>query len=329
MQASMSWGAVRTTLKPLYKARGETGAERGLKFNLELDEQGTLLGNPLEAKLAGIFEDQWANHPHRQDIRDAIHHRLWAADYGEVGKQRVVISPPYERKRRRADVARSFIADFGVTAEHATAIRELKLPTGWEPFSTAALWRFMPYLEAGVRFGALVNGPEWQNWREQTFPNRLQPTGEFLDRLPSPTKKHPEEMKRLASLRNPTVVRVQNELRKIANNLLAAYGQPDLIRVELAREVGKSKREREEMRAGQRRQEKRRRDAAADLRSEGIEPSRADIEKWMLWKECGEFDLYSGRPICFDDLFRTNEFDLEHIWPRSKCFYNGIAASRH
>jgi CRISPR-associated endonuclease Csn1 len=324
-QASMSWGAVRTTLKPLYKARGEAGAERSLKFNLELDEGGTLLGNPLETKLAGFFGDQWTHHPHRQDIRDAIHKRLWTADYGEVGKQRVVILPQQERKQRRAEVAQSFITDFGVTTEQAAALRELKLPTGWEPFSTAALQHFMPHLEKGVRFGALVNGPEWQKWREETFPNRIQPTGEILDRLPSPTKKYPEEMKRIASLRNPTVVRVQNELRKVVNNLLAVYGKPDLIRVELAREVGKSKREREEMQAGQRRQEKRRRDAATDLRSKGIEPSRSDIEKWMLWKECGEFDPYSGRPICFDDLFGKNEFDVEHIWPRAKCFDDSYA----
>jgi CRISPR-associated endonuclease Csn1 len=320
-QASMGFGAVRMALKPLYKARGQAGAERGLKFNLELEERGTLLGNPLEAKLADIFGGQWASHPDRERIRDEIHRRLGAADYGEVGKQRVVILPYYERKQRRADVALSFIADFGVSAEQAAALSDLELPRGWEPFSTAALQNFMPYLERGVPFGALANSPEWQNWREQAFPNRVQPTGEFLDRLPSPTKKHPEEMKRLSSLRNPTVVRIENELRKVTNNLVAAYGKPDMIRVELPREVGTSEREREKMQAGQRRQEKRRQDAATKLREQGIAaPSRSDVEKYLLWQECGKFDLYSGKPICFSDLFQTGDFDVEHIWPRSRCF---------
>jgi len=327
-QGSMKWTAVRKALKSLYKARGEAGAENSLKFNLELDEKGTLLGNPLEAKLAGIFGNAWANHPRKQAIRDATHQRLWEADYSEVGTQRVVIRPLSERKQRRAAAAEKLMADFGVTAEQAAALQDLKLPTGWEPFSVAALQEFMPHLEAGVRFGTLTNSPErkWQAWREETFPEREQPTGEIHDRLPSPTRKHPEELKRMASLRNPTVVRVQNELRKVVNNLIRLYGKPDLIRVELAREVGKSKREREEMQVGQRRQEKRRKDARADLESKGIkEPSREDIEKWLLWKECDRFDPYSGQPISFDALFGTPEFDVEHIWPRSKSFDNSFA----
>ena len=151
----------------------------------------------------------------------------------------------------------------------------------------------------------MLNGtdPKWEKWRAQNFPNREQPTGEVLDRLPSPADK--EEQQRIAALRNPTVVRTQNELRKVVNNLIGLYGKPDLIRIEVAREVGKSKREREEMQAGMRKQERRRREAEADLRSNGIaQPSRAYIEKWLLWKECGEFDPYSGKPISFDALFR-------------------------
>src|SRR4029453_7140783 len=101
---------------------------------LELDEGETLLGNPLEAKLAGIFGVDWAAHPHRQDIRDAIHQRLWAADYGEVGRQRVVIRRTAERRERRADAVRTFVADFGITDDQAAALAALKLPTGWEPF---------------------------------------------------------------------------------------------------------------------------------------------------------------------------------------------------
>lgn len=318
-QASMSWPGVRAALRPLFKKRGDPGGERGLKFNLEVGGDRALLGNATEAKLTKIFGNGWERQPHRQAIRDAVHERLWSADYGEVGDQRVVILSDEARRKRRAAAAQSFLTDFHISAEQGVALRDLRLPTGWEPYSTAALRQFLPELENGVRFGALVNGPEWEGWRAQSFPNRDRPTGEVLDRLPSPASK--EEQRRIVALRNPTVIRTQNELRKVVNNLIGLYGKPDLIRIELARQVGKSKREREEMQAGIRNQEKRRKAAASDLISKGIAlPSRSDVEKWLLWKECGEFDPYSGKPVSFDALFRTGEFDVEHIWPRWKSF---------
>jgi CRISPR-associated endonuclease Csn1 len=125
--------------------------------------------------------------------------------------------------------------------------------------------------------------------------------------------------KRIAGLRNPTVVRTQNELRKVVNNLIDLFGKPDLIRVELAREVGKGKAEREEMLAANRRQEKRRKEAQKRLQENGIaSPTRADIEKWLLWKECQERDPYTGDAISFDALFQQGAFEVEHIWPRSR-----------
>ena len=104
-QGSMSWSGVRTALKPIFKERGEAGAEKSLKFNLELDEGGTLLGNPLESKLASVFGDPWESHPQKQRIRDGVHERLWQADYDEVGTQRVVIRASADRKRQRERAA--------------------------------------------------------------------------------------------------------------------------------------------------------------------------------------------------------------------------------
>lgn len=316
-QASMTWAGVRAALKPLYKKRNEQGEERALRFNLELGGESKLIGNALEAKLADIFGGSWANHPHKQAIREAIQERLWKADYGEIGEQRVVILSATERHKRRAEATESFVRDFGISGQEAKALGELKLPAGWEPYSIDALNLFLPKLEEGIRFGALTAGPEWAEWRDINFPNREQPTGEILDRLPSPADR--EEQKRQTAIRNPTVVRTQNELRKVVNNLIEAYGKPDLIRVELARKVGLSKREREEMRSRLSKQEKRRRDAEADLKSKGIPlPSRADIEKWLLWKEGQERCPYTGDQISFDALFRNGQYDVEHIWPRSR-----------
>ena len=315
-QVSMSWRGVRRALAPLYRARHEPGAEQRMKFNLEVGGDRHLLGNPVEAKLKTVFGDMWPEHPYKQDIRDAVYERLWKADYQDVG-QRVVILPTDKRKENRTLAAQSFVDDFGATDEQATALAYLTLPTGWEPYSTEALNAILPHLESGVRFGELVSGLRWKDWRHETFPEMNRPSGEVLDRLPSPAKK--EEQRRIAALRNPTVARTQNELRKVVNNLIEMFGKPDLICVELAREVGRSKREREEMAKGIGAQQRRREDAREALIERGIsEPSRGDVDKWMLWEECGKRCPYTGDCISFDALFRTGEFEVEHIRPRSR-----------
>ena len=324
VQGTMSWTGVRAAMRPLYAARGEKGAEKGLKFNLELGGDTGLLGNPLEAKLAKIFGDSWPAHPHKQAIRDSVYDRLGAADYDNTpDDKRVIILPESARRQRRTSAAKIFVTEFGANQEQVATLEDLSFPTGWEPFSTPALQAFLPKLEEGVRMGDLLNGAAYKGWRDTTFPRHERPTGEILDLLPSPKNK--DEQERIAKLRNPTVVRVQNELRKVVNNLIRVYGKPDRIRVELTRDVGKSKREREEDQKRIRKNERERKAARTDLESNGIvEPSRDDIEKWLLWQECGEFDPYSGRSISFDDLFRNNVFQVEHIWPRSKSLDDGF-----
>src|SRR5690606_35417899 len=49
-------------------------------------------------------------------------------------------------------------------------------------------------------------------------------------------------------------------------------------------------------------------------------PSRADIEKVLLADECGWQCPYTGRQIDWSTLLGPHpQFDVEHIWPRSRC----------
>jgi CRISPR-associated endonuclease Csn1 len=315
-QQSMTFSRVREAIEPLFKAEGESA--RRLKFNLENGGETKLPGNPVEAKLASIFGDAWASHPHKQSIRETIYDRIGGADYGRIGDQRVVILRTADRAKARAEAVISFVRDYQIDDLAAEKLMDISFPTGWDAFSKAAVERLMPELEQGTMMGQLLASPDWADWRDATFPNRHKPTGEVLDRLPSPSNK--DEQARQTKLRNPTVVRVQNELRKVVNNLIDFCGRkPELIRIELARDVGLGKNEREERSKGMRQFEKRRATARADLISKGFpEPAHRDIEKWLLWKECGERCPYTGDHITFEGLFRNNDFEVEHIWPRSR-----------
>lgn len=333
-QNSMTWAGVRKALAPVLASRGDKGGEKKLVFNLERGGERNLKGNPVEAKLASVLgpsapDGDWDRHPMRDRLRAELHDRLFAADYRRVGNGgsasgRVEILRPEQQKENRKALVPALMQDYGIAEESARKLAAMVLPGGWEPYSTKALEVLLPKLDDGDRFGALLVGPDFSAWRDESFPDRERPTGEVLDRLPTPAS--PAEAARLGRVRNPTVVRVLNELRKVVNNLIAEYGKPDRIRVELAREVGRSQRERAEHASRIRKREAERAKARDDLvKNDFGEPSRADIEKWLLWKESLERCPYTGDQICFDALFRRGEYEVEHIWPRSRVLDESFA----
>ena len=321
-QDTATWGKIRGFLK-LYWRKHDLPEKP--TFNLERGGEKGLVGNRLENRLAGIMGARWEAEPAlRERMRREIHGRLYAADYGRIGG-RIVIRREAERRQARAVERDRLKADFALTDEQADQLAALRFAPGWEPFSEAALWSFLPRLQDGTVFGALLVGPEEEGWRTATFPDRAQPTGSWVDRLPTPANSR-EEVDRQKSVRNPTVLRVQNELRKVVNNLIAVYGRPDRIRVEVAREVGKSARERAEELKRNRDREKERKKAADELQKGKIaEPSRDDIEKWLLWQECNRQCPYTGRMIDFAALFHRGEFQVEHIWPRWRSLDDSFA----
>lgn len=316
-QKTISWNGVRKALRKLWRENGEAEDQR---FNLEVSgAEKEIKGNIVEVELRNAFGAAWESHPRRDDIRRNIHRLLWAADYVQVGNARVEIRRPEDAAAKRREAAARMKRDWGLTDEQAAALAKLELPPGWIRLSTQAIEAMLPEMERGHGVGDLLNSPEFAAWRDRTFPNRERPTGEVRDRLPS----HPRSM---PQVRNPTINRTLNELRKIVNNLLALYGRPDLIRVELTRELKESKSRRSDRLSRNKRQEAERKKASVDLEAHGIaNPSRDDIEKWLLWKESNERCPYTGDHIGFEALFREGKYQVEHIWPRSRSLDNGFA----
>jgi CRISPR-associated endonuclease Csn1 len=98
------------------------------------------------------------------------------------------------------------------------------------------------------------------------------------------------------------------ELRKVVNAIIREYGKPYEIRIELARDLKKPRKERKALTDKNRQREKERDKAKADLLLEcGIQnPSRQDIEKVLLHAECGGICPYTGRSISLSSLFREH-----------------------
>ena len=80
------------------------------------------------------------------------------------------------------------------------------------------------------------------------------------------------------------------ELRKVVNAILRQYGKPDIIRLEMARDLKNSKKVREEIQKHNHARAKAREKAKAILQDEfslfrGSEPTGDDIEKYLLWED--------------------------------------------
>lgn len=181
------------------------------------------------------------------------------------------------------------------------------LPDEHCSFSRKALLEMLPDLEAGIDLSTKLK-----------LDHPTTPGTEF-SRLPLVDCSGIE-------LRNPVVHRVLTELRRVVNAIIARYGKPDQIRIELARDLKATNKEREKMTRQIREREKLRADIAEMIAKEaGIQkPSRNDILKVMLAQECNFECPYSGKTFTMQELF-NGTLEIEHIIPYSRSFDDSFA----
>jgi CRISPR-associated endonuclease Csn1 len=126
------------------------------------------------------------------------------------------------------------------------------------------------------------------------------------------------------SLRNPVVEKVLNQMVNVVNQLIDAYGRPDEIRVELARELKKSAKERRELTDNIAKATNELAGYKEILQKEfGLQHvSRNDVIRYRLYLELkgnGYHTLYSNTYIPKIELF-GKKFDIEHIIPQARLF---------
>lgn len=254
-----------------------------------------LPGNRTAAALVEIFgENKWRKFTHDQqsEIADAC----WDA-----------VTP--------GALAELAIEQWGATPEQAERLEEeLALEDGYCSLSRRALRELLPVME---------NRTPYMTARLQVFGEDPRPPRRDL--LP-PVKDH------LPTLRNPVVHRALTELRRVVNAVIRRHGKPHVIRVELAREMKKSAKQREAILKANKQREKERRRAAERVVRDAKELTDArsaddvkhrDIEKVLLFDECGGVCPYTGKQIDFRDLF-SGGVDVEHILPYSRSLDNSF-----
>ena len=262
--------------------RKHLGIPKGYVFNLEKGGDKSLQGNRTQQSMLKVFGHFWY-------------------EFTE-GKQNQIIEN-WRNSESDETLQEEAVQHLGLTPEEAKLLVNEKAPSDYCALSLKAIERLMPLMLEGESF-------------------KTAETTVYGDRFSGLTVHDtvPEMRKVLPTLRNPAVERALTELRKVVNALVREYGKPQEIRIELARELKKPRGERLKDTDKARKREKERSIAATKILDQFniSNPSRALIEKALLYEECGGICPYTGMSIRYSSLVNDSEFDIEHIIPRSR-----------
>ncbi len=136
---------------------------------------------------------------------------------------------------------------------------------------------------------------------------------EILEKLPV----NKEADKEIQSIRNPIVITALFELRKLVNEIIDVHGKPEIINIELARDLKISKTNRNDIRKEQKRLERENDRIKEELILLNQRITHDNLLLYKLWEECNHTCPYTGNQISVNQLF-TGEVQIEHIIPWSR-----------
>jgi CRISPR-associated endonuclease Csn1 len=268
--------------------RKRLGLRRGEKFSHEAGERKDLPGNRTESRLRGVFGDRWDALPERE--RSEIAGCVRSMD------DKAALSRMAERR-------------WGLNSDEAARLSDLHLEQGYGRLSVAAVRKLLPLMEQGAEYMTAV---------KQVYPNRSK----------SAVHASLPPVLDVGAIRNPAVIRSLTEVRKVVNAIIRDYGRPERIQVELAREMKKPAKTRLKIaKENSVRRGVRGKAAERILKECGLgKPSNEDVEKAVLWEECGGRCPYTGVSISFCDLMgRDARWEIEHIIPYARSLDDSLS----
>ncbi|TVZ28569.1 CRISPR-associated endonuclease Csn1 [Gillisia sp. Hel_I_86] len=251
--------------------------------------------------------------PLEDDFEKQAHYQLWHLLYATEEDDKISEEDRLIYGNSSVALKKKLQKKFGFKPEYATLLTNISFSQDYGNVSAKAIRNILPYLEDGDLYSescarAGYNHSKSLN-REDLKNRELKPKLEIL-------KKN--------SLRNPMVEKILNQMVNVVNQIIDTYGKPDEIRIELARELKKSAKERAEMTKGIT-DGTRRNDEIRKLLTQkfGIpNPTKNDVIRYRLYQELesrGHKDLFTDTYIAPDKIF-SKEIDIEHIIPKALLF---------
>lgn len=168
--------------------------------------------------------------------------------------------------------------------------------------SVKALRKLIPYLEEGMSYTDACREVYGEQQKTVSKKNKLS----LFDIEP---------------INNPVVRRAVSQTIRVINAIVRQYGAPEVVRIELAREMGKPFDVRSKITKKQEENAKENERLKQEIRDiKKAEPTGQDIVKFKLFKEQNGVCLYSGENLDISRLFEAGYVDVDHIIPYSISF---------
>ena len=234
----------------------------------------------------------------------------------------------------------------GVDEAGAERIANISLPDGYGSLSVAALARIVPCLAAEVITydKAVIKAGFDSHSQLSGQTGEIMPAlpyyGSVLQRHVAFARENPRnEEERYGKIANPTVHIGLNQVRVVVNGLIAEYGHPSGVVIEVARDLKMSRERKLELMRDQKEKQDRNNRLVAEACHGlgGQNPDHLDkntrrqySQKMQLWYELNPKDVlarccpYTGVPISLAQLLSA-EVEIDHILPFSKTLDDSMS----
>lgn len=207
--------------------------------------------------------------------------------------------------KKRSTLFKRLQSYWNLTPEQSVPLCLLEFEEGHANLSLKAIRKLLPYMRKGMRYDEA---------REAAGYSYKDSDPKVLAKLPAPP-----------TIPNPIVSRGLSEVRRLVNAIIKTHGKPDIIRVEMARDLEMNTKRYKQFESRQRKNTKANEAAEAkwgEVSSANPHlklrkyPSRDDKIKFRLWEDQGKLCAYSCKVISMNQLF-SDDVEVDHVVPYS------------
>lgn len=258
--------------------------DRLTKFNLAMKN---LKGNITACEIRSVLDKKWDNYSDKE--------------------QHNLVEDLLTIKKKSALKTR-LITHWDIQKTQAIKLCLLEFEPGHSNHSLKAINKLLPFLAQGMLYN--------EKDKDTGEIGALQAAGyeDTSDQFePSETLPAPLETS------NPIVNKGMHELKRVVNAVIKQYGKPDVIRIEMARDLEMNTKRYKENETRQNKNKKENEKAVEAYKSLnlGSYPSHDDKIKYRLWQEQDKRCAYCNKSIPLNSVF-TATVEIDHILPYKK-----------